>query len=318
MTMVSIIIPIYNRAHLVGETLDSILNQTYENWECILVDDGSTDNTEEVIGEYVEKDARFKYYKRPEERPKGANACRNYGFELSKGTYINWFDSDDIMLKNFISCKLKAIEETSFDFVFSKTVNFDNTGHEFEISENDNKNKAITANNYILGLVTWYTPDFFAKKKCLEGIIFNELLNSGQEYNFFVKVLLHTNRGLFLDNILTRRRIHDNSIQQQLLKSVSKRKKERLFNEFVLLNDIEGKVPKEIIRRCFKRLISLSYETQKKFTLRKVQFTVLKELIKFGDLKVICCYTMWIITNFIIGKGYFWIKQAQHVLNDEW
>ena len=65
--LVSIIIPTYNRAHLIGETLDSVLAQTYQNWECIIVDDGSSDNTDDVVNDYVKKDPRFKYYYRPDE-----------------------------------------------------------------------------------------------------------------------------------------------------------------------------------------------------------------------------------------------------------
>src|SRR6187431_937929 len=95
--VISIIIPTYNRANLIGETLDSILAQTYQNWECIIVDDGSDDNTEEVVNSYVKKDSRFQYHQRPHDRPRGGNAARNYGFELSKGEFVNWFDDDDVM-----------------------------------------------------------------------------------------------------------------------------------------------------------------------------------------------------------------------------
>ena len=60
--LISIIIPTYNRAHIIGETLDSIIAQTYTNWECIVVDDGSSDNTAEVMAKYIVKDSRFRYY----------------------------------------------------------------------------------------------------------------------------------------------------------------------------------------------------------------------------------------------------------------
>src|SRR5690606_8186561 len=94
--LVSIIIPTYNRAHLIGETLDSVLAQTYTNWECIIVDDGSSDHTDEVVGAYVQKDARFKYFHRPDTHLPGGNGARNYGFLQSKGEYVNWLDSDDL------------------------------------------------------------------------------------------------------------------------------------------------------------------------------------------------------------------------------
>jgi glycosyltransferase involved in cell wall biosynthesis len=107
---VSIIIPTYNRCSFLGETLDSIIGQHYQNWECLIVDDGSTDYTEELTFFYCKGDDRIKFFKRPKHLKKGANSCRNYGFELSKGDYINWFDDDDVMLNNFISNKLETLE----------------------------------------------------------------------------------------------------------------------------------------------------------------------------------------------------------------
>ncbi len=104
---VSIIIPTYNRSDVLGETLDSILAQIYTNWECVLVDDGSTDYTAELSEMYCELDSRFKYFKRPSHLPKGANSCRNYGYSQSNGIYINWFDDDDVMLPEFIDSKVK-------------------------------------------------------------------------------------------------------------------------------------------------------------------------------------------------------------------
>jgi glycosyltransferase involved in cell wall biosynthesis len=115
--LVSIIIPTYNRAHLIGETLDSLVAQTYLNWECIIVDDGSSDNTDEVIGEHVNKDSRFKYYHRPEVHLPGGNGARNYGFKMSKGEYVNWFSSDDLMVAEKLEVKVKAMLENEVDFM---------------------------------------------------------------------------------------------------------------------------------------------------------------------------------------------------------
>jgi len=117
--LVSIIIPTFNRAHLIGETLDSIMAQTYTNWECIIVDDGSTDGTDKVMAEYIAKDPRFQYHHRPKDRLPGGNAARNYGFEVSKGEYVNWFDSDDIMLPSKLKVKIKHFEKNkNLDVVF--------------------------------------------------------------------------------------------------------------------------------------------------------------------------------------------------------
>ncbi|WP_339660434.1 glycosyltransferase family 2 protein [Croceibacter atlanticus] len=117
---VSIIIPTYNRAHLIEKTLDCVIAQTYTNWECIIVDDGSTDNTAQVLKKYTQEDKRFQYHHRPKDLTKGANACRNYGFELSVGQYINWLDSDDIMAPNKIEIQIELIKGSNFNLATCK------------------------------------------------------------------------------------------------------------------------------------------------------------------------------------------------------
>lgn len=93
--MISIIIPVFNRPVLIAECLDSVITQTYSNWECIVVDDGSTDNTWDILEDYTSKDNRIKIVKRNRE-PKGANVCRNIGAAESKASHILFFDSDDL------------------------------------------------------------------------------------------------------------------------------------------------------------------------------------------------------------------------------
>ncbi|MDT0688316.1 glycosyltransferase family 2 protein [Salegentibacter sp. F188] len=110
--IISIIIPTYNRAHIIKETLDSVLHQTFENWECLVIDDGSNDNTKEVIQVYLQ-DKRFKYFERPEEREKGACTCRNIGIEKSSGEYIQFLDSDDILGLNKFEVQLNKLKKAS-------------------------------------------------------------------------------------------------------------------------------------------------------------------------------------------------------------
>ena len=122
--LISIIIPTYNRGHLINKTLDSIIAQTYTNWECIVVDDGSYDNTDQVLLKYCKKDNRFQYHLRPKERLRGGNAARNYGFELSRGEYINWFDSDDLMDSFHLEKHLKNLLNKKNDASISLAVKF--------------------------------------------------------------------------------------------------------------------------------------------------------------------------------------------------
>lgn len=109
-SIVSIIIPTYNREHLISATLVSLLNQTYPFWECIIVDDGSTDATEKIIETFIEEDSRFNFYKR-ENLPKGASHCRNIGLSKAKGKYVVFLDSDDQLLDFCLEQRIKYCAE---------------------------------------------------------------------------------------------------------------------------------------------------------------------------------------------------------------
>lgn len=125
--LVSVIIPTYNRGYIIKETLDSVFCQTYTNWECIIIDDGGDDNTSEVIEKYIAKSNRFKYVKRPVSLIKGVSSCRNYGIDISKGEFIIFLDSDDILASNSLKNRIKYFKEyPDNDFLVFSTQFFDN------------------------------------------------------------------------------------------------------------------------------------------------------------------------------------------------
>lgn len=137
--MVSIIIPIYNRAHLIEETINSIIAQSYTDWECIIIDDGSTDNTVKRLKALIKNDNRFRLFERPKTSTKGPSSCRNYGFSKIKGDFIQFFDSDDIMHPDHLNLKMETIKNK--DLVVCKLREFSGDFN----SENFLK-KAITPN----------------------------------------------------------------------------------------------------------------------------------------------------------------------------
>lgn len=106
---ISIIIPTYNRAATIGKTIDTFISQTFNDWEMIVVDDHSKDNTKEVIEEYYKLDARIKYMLN--ERKKGAQGARNTGIIHAQADWIVLFDSDDYVYPNFLERLYSAIDE---------------------------------------------------------------------------------------------------------------------------------------------------------------------------------------------------------------
>lgn len=113
----SVIVPTYNRAHLLRETIDSILAQDYASFELLLVDDGSTDDTEQVVKSYM--DTRIHYFKKQNEE---RGAARNFGLRRAKGQYALFFDSDDWMHANHLSTLYKVISENKelYNFIATK------------------------------------------------------------------------------------------------------------------------------------------------------------------------------------------------------
>ena len=105
--MVSIIIPTYNRGYIIKKSIDSVLHQTYEDFELIIVDDGSTDGTKQLIDEY--EDDRIKYYSY--EHNKGVVYARNYGMKMAKGDCIVFQDSDDVWHSDKLEKQIKILED---------------------------------------------------------------------------------------------------------------------------------------------------------------------------------------------------------------
>ncbi len=113
---VTIIMATYNRAHFILETLRSVQAQTFLDWECLIIDDGGTDNTMEVIAPILEQDTRFQNSKRPDTYSKGLPGCRNYGLDLAKGKYIIFFDDDDIPHPQNLECCVAELSKSDISF----------------------------------------------------------------------------------------------------------------------------------------------------------------------------------------------------------
>ncbi len=114
--LVSIITPSYNTAQYIGETIRSVQAQTYTNWELIIVDDCSTDNTDEIIGEYL-TDTRIRYLKNPQNS--GAAISRNYALREAKGKWIAFLDSDDVWLPEKLEKQLAFMVKNDYKFTYT-------------------------------------------------------------------------------------------------------------------------------------------------------------------------------------------------------
>ena len=114
----SIIIPLFNRENFISDAIQSVIHQSNPNWELIVIDDGSTDQSCNIVEEFIKNDSRIKLVKRNRD-PKGANTCRNIGIQESTGDYLLFLDSDDILAPWAIENRWVEIEKKKeYDYFF--------------------------------------------------------------------------------------------------------------------------------------------------------------------------------------------------------
>jgi glycosyltransferase involved in cell wall biosynthesis len=228
-SLVSIIIPTFNRAHLISETLDSILAQTYQNWECIIVDDGSIDETELIVQVYIEKDSRFQYHRRPQDRPEGGNAARNYGFEVSNGEYVNWFDDDDVMHHDKLFLQVESLSKSDFNFSVCQTLVFEKSIENIIGYRCENIQSTNVLYDYIVHNINWLTQAPLWRKEFLKTLdyLFDESLKAAQEWEFHCRVLFYCEHYSVTNQALVYIRRHTNSL------TYNGNDKKRIWNYYI-------------------------------------------------------------------------------------
>ena len=129
--LVSIITPTYNCGKYISGTIESVLTQSYVDWEMIIVDDCSTDNTEEIVKRYSEKDSRIQYHCL--EKNSGAAVARNFALALAKGTWIAFLDSDDLWLPTKLERQVRFMMGNGYSFTYHKYHEISEDGNNLNI-----------------------------------------------------------------------------------------------------------------------------------------------------------------------------------------
>jgi glycosyltransferase involved in cell wall biosynthesis len=308
--LVSIIIPVYNRENLVKETLESILSQTYQNWECVLVDDGSTDRSLEVVNTYAKIEPRIKIFERPRDRAKGANACRNYGFEKSKGDYILFLDSDDL-LKNTCLERRQAefITDENIDFIIVNTSYYSDgiflSKPICEYPSNYSKEKYLEL--FLKYELPWTIMSVLWKRETIVNVKFDETLLRLQDIDFHIQVLLqkniHCTRLNKVDNYYRSDTKSKLSIQDQKKVIIASR---LFFQKYLNSFYLNGQQSKHFRRFIILFLIKYIYPFQKqlKNEVEKVEDLISKSsMFSFKELLVLKLYKSLIKLNLHNSKG---------------
>ncbi len=198
----SIIIPVFNRKEILKKTLQTVLDQTYTNWELILVDDGSEDGSKELQDSYAKGNGRIKAFSRPSSRLKGANACRNFGYEKSSGSYVIWLDSDDLLRPNFLETAANQLEESPAELTI--------VGCHAEIGGKIESYGVLDPNmglplykEYLLGNLKVITANCIWHSGFLKGKkLFDEEVMKMQEVECYHRLFMHVKQHQFIKEVL--------------------------------------------------------------------------------------------------------------------
>ena len=222
--LISIITPCFNSERFIAETITSIQNQTYKNWELLITDDGSTDNSVKIINEFISKDSRIKLFKI---NNSGAAVARNNSIKESKGKFIAFIDSDDLWLPSKLELQVKFMETHNYNLTFTSYKRINEDGK--DINSTVDCSKTLTydqmlTSNKIGCLTAMYNADNLGK-------IYMPLIRKRQDYALWLKILKKEKIAYGLTIVLSVYRIRNNSM--------SKNKFEMLKWNWLLFRKIE-------------------------------------------------------------------------------
>ena len=189
---VSVIIPTLNRGHLLGHTLRSLHTQTLLNWEVIVVDDGSIDQTSELMEAWSQQDSRIRYFKRQDlalpGTPPGAPVCRNLGTKLATGTYVIYVDSDDVLAQTALEKRVACMEQTpDLDFAIFPCILFEEYPGDLRFLFNqDTQDNDL--NRFLALDAPWQTMGPIWRKTSIQDIgLWDESLTSLQDFELNIR-----------------------------------------------------------------------------------------------------------------------------------
>ena len=179
--LISVIIPVYNRTTELMRALKSVLNQTEQNFEIIVVDDGSEEDIKFVCDSFNDK--RIRFFRN--EKHKNANVVRNRGVGMAKGDYIAMLDADDEYLPEHLQRSVEMIQGCECDGIFGSAYIFDGTKQKIKFSRPLGKKESMV--NYLLTDGFCPTPSHFYRAEAAKGIKWDEHLYRNQDYDFSIR-----------------------------------------------------------------------------------------------------------------------------------
>lgn len=210
--LISIIVPIYNVEKYLNKCIESIVNQTYENIEIILIDDGSNDNSGIICDEYAKKDNRIIVVHKENG---GVSSARNKGLKIAKGEWISFVDADDWIEQIFCQTLLNKVTQEQADIALCGYNRI--TDNQIEKINANNQEVFLNSNEYLVKSLNPQTGFGFChmkliKKEVLKSISFNERIEVGEDALFNIQLSTYIKKAVFLKQPLYNYRINNQSV----------------------------------------------------------------------------------------------------------
>lgn len=198
-SQVSVVIPVYNGENTIFKPLNSLANQTFKDFEVVIVDDGSTDKTKEIVNKYQKKDKRIKYFY---QQNAGVSMARNKGIELSRGKFISFLDSDDYFESMYLEKMYKKIVKTGSDVCYC---GYNIVTPNYKIKRKTSFKNGDILREFVLEKINIHTTGWMIKKDLLvrNGIKFPKGVSWGEDFEFFCEVLANTSNICYVNEFLT-------------------------------------------------------------------------------------------------------------------
>jgi len=208
--LVSIIMPAYNAQKFIAESIDSVLKQSYENWELIIADNNSKDKTVEIIKSYASDDSRVKYVKAFDKQ--GAAYARNLAIEVARGDYIAFLDSDDLWFEDKLEKHIAFMQENDLVLSYTSYQAFGERDHVVRNAEKASYKEILKHN-----VIGCSTAVYNLKK--LKQKYYMPMIRNGQDWCLWCNILKDSRSvAMRLDEVLTLYRIDENSLSANKLK----------------------------------------------------------------------------------------------------
>lgn len=273
---ISIIVPVYNTSSFLERCLDSLIAQDFKNFEVILINDGSTDNSEDICLKYSNNDNRFKYYSKDNG---GVSSARNFGISKTNGKYILFLDSDDFISENacevlFNLANEKKVDILNFGYTCIKNQHKENRFSVFPKNEIFSKNVVLELlkHDTLKNKFLWFSWTYFINANFIKknNLLFNENILLGEDSDFNLRCLLIANKIYSVKTSLYYYVFNENSLTQSnyknnLLKKFTSQFEARIsvYKYFNILNEpYTTDIAQNYMEHSLLEILSNSYKNR--------------------------------------------------------